>query len=102
MSSELLKDSELIAKSSDIYFKKDVISKILIVMSREKVKKQALFQIYGTIALLVLMIATIWITSFLITKRYISTPLLKLQASASMIAKGDLDTFVDKRSRDEI
>jgi signal transduction histidine kinase/CheY-like chemotaxis protein/HPt (histidine-containing phosphotransfer) domain-containing protein len=98
----LLKDSELIAKSSDIYFKKDVISKILIVMSRKKLKKQALFQIYGTIALLILIIAAIWITSIFITRRYISTPLLKLQASASMIAKGDLDTFVDKSSRNEI
>jgi hypothetical protein len=37
----LLKSSDLIVKSSDIYFKKNVISKILIVMSREKLKKQA-------------------------------------------------------------
>jgi len=102
MSQALLKDTELIAKSADIYFKEKKINKILIVMSREKVKKQALFQIYGTIALLILIIAAIWITSILITKRYISTPLLKLQASASMIAKGDLDTFVDKRGHDEI
>jgi CheY-like chemotaxis protein/signal transduction histidine kinase/HAMP domain-containing protein len=98
----LLKNSDLIAKSSDIYFKKDVISKILIVMSREKLKKQALFQIYGMIALLILIIAAIWITSIFITRRYITTPLAKLQTSASLIAKGDLDTFVDKSSRDEI
>jgi signal transduction histidine kinase len=102
MSPALLKDSELIAKSSDIYFKEKIISKILIVMSREKLKKQALFQIFGTIALLILIIAAIWLTSIFITRRYISTPLLKLQASASMIARGDLDTFVDKSSRDEI
>jgi signal transduction histidine kinase len=102
MSPALLKDSELIAKSSDIYFKEKIISKILIVMSREKLKKQALFQIFGTIALLILIIAAIWLTSIFITRRYISTPLLKLQTSASMIARGDLDTFVDKSSRDEI
>ncbi len=41
----LLKSSEFIAKSSDIYFKEKIISKILIVMSRESVKKQALLQI---------------------------------------------------------
>ena len=102
MSPALLKDTELIAKSSDIYFKEKIISKVLIVMSREKLKKQALFQIFGTIALLILIIAAIWLTSIFITRRYISTPLLKLQASASMIAQGDLDTFVDKSSRDEI
>ena len=102
MSPALLKDSELIAKSSDIYFKEKKISKILIVMSRENVKKQVLFQFYGTIALLILIIAAIWLTSIFITRRYISSPLLKLQESASLIARGDLDTFVDKSSRDEI
>ncbi len=96
------KDADLIAKSSKIYFKDSVISKILIVMSRENVNKQVLIQIYSTIALLILIIATIWLTSIFITRRYISSPLLKLQESASMIARGDLDTFVDKSSSDEI
>ena len=98
----LLKSSEFIAKSSDIYFKENIISTILIVMSRESVKKQALLQICSTIALLILIIAAIWLTSIVITRRYISRPLLKLQESASLIAHGDLDTFVDKTSSDEI
>jgi len=102
MSPALLKDSELIAKSSDIHFKEKIISKILIVMSRENVKKQVLFKIYGTIALLILIIAAIWLTSIFITRRYISSPLLKLQESASLIARGDVNTFVDKSNRDEI
>jgi signal transduction histidine kinase/HAMP domain-containing protein len=102
MSPALLKNTELIAKSSDIYFKEKMISKIVIIMSLEKAKNQALYQFYGTIALLVLIIAAIWLTSILVTRRYIATPLQKLQASASLIAKGDLDTFVDKSSSDEI
>jgi signal transduction histidine kinase/HAMP domain-containing protein len=52
--------------------------------------------------LLILVIAAIWLTSIFITRRYISSPLLKLQESASLIARGDLDTFVDKSSTDEI
>ena len=99
---ELLKDADLIAKSANIHYKKNKISKILIVMSREDVKRQAIFQIYGAIALLTLIIAAIWLTSIFITRRYISSPLLKLQESASLIARGDLDTFVDKSSSDEI
>jgi signal transduction histidine kinase/HAMP domain-containing protein len=99
---QLVKGSDLIAKSADIYFKDSVISTILIVMSRENVKKQVFIQIYGTIALLILIIAAIWLTSIFVTRRYISSPLLKLQESASMIARGDLDTFVDKSSSDEI
>jgi signal transduction histidine kinase/HAMP domain-containing protein len=94
--------ADLIAKSSDIYYKDSVISVILIVMSRKIVKQQVHFQIYGTVALLILIIVAIWLTSIFITRRYISSPLLKLQESASLIARGDLDTFVDKSSSDEI
>jgi len=98
----LLQGSEFILKSSDIYFEESKVGKILIVMSRESVRKQARLQIYGIIALTVLIISAIWLTSIVITKRYISRPLLKLQESASLIAHGDLDTFVDKSSSDEI
>ena len=102
MPSTLLKGSEFIAKSSDILFKENKVSTILIVMSRESVRKQAILQIYSIIGLLILIIVAIWLTSIFITKRYISSPLLKLQESASLIAHGDLDTFVDKSSSDEI
>ena len=74
MSPALLKDADLIAKSADIYFEEKIISDILIVMSRENVKKQVFFQIYGTITLLILIIAAIWLTSIFITTRYISSP----------------------------
>ena len=93
---------DYIAKSSDIYFNENAIATILIVMSRESVKKQALLQIYGTVSLLILIVAAVWLTSIFITKRYISFPLLKLQEAASAIAQGDLDTDVEKSGRDEI
>ncbi|NIM21690.1 MAG: GAF domain-containing protein, partial [Candidatus Latescibacteria bacterium] len=54
------------------------------------------------ITLTIFIIGAIALTSLVITKRYISRPLLKLQESASLIAHGDLDTFVDKSSSDEI
>ena len=98
----LLKNSEFIVKSADIHFEESKVGKILIVMSRETVKKQVFLLIYGIIALTVLIISAIWLTSVVITKRYISRPLLKLQESASLIAHGDLDTFVDKSSSDEV
>ena len=43
-SPSLIQDFDLIAKSSDIYFKKNIIGKILIVMSPEEEKKKAIFQ----------------------------------------------------------
>jgi len=94
--------SKYIAKSSSINFKENAIATILIVMSRNSVKKQALLQIFGTVSLLILIVAAVWLTSIFITKRYISFPLLKLQEAASAIAQGDLETDVEKSGRDEI
>ena len=98
----LSKGSGFIFKSSDIYFEENKVGKILTVMSRKGVRKQAILQIYGIIALTVVIIAAIWLTSIAITRRYISRPLLKLQESASLIAHGDLGTFIDKSSSGEI
>ena len=92
MPSTLLKESEFIAKSSDIHFRENKVATILIVMSRENVRKKALFQIYGVIILSILIIVAIWLTSIFITRKYITSPLSKLQQSASSIANGDLDT----------
>lgn len=89
----LLKGSEFIAKSSEIYFEENKVGQILIVMSRNALKKQTLLQICGIVALTIFIIAAIWITSITISKKYISRPLLKLQESASLIAQGDLNTF---------
>ncbi len=102
MPSKLLSGSEFIVKSSDIYFGENKVGKILSVMSRKSVQKQVLLQIYGIIALTLFIIAAIWVTCVIITRRYISRPLLKLQESASLIAQGDLDSFVDKSGRGEI
>jgi len=99
---KLYTESEYITKSSDIFFKEKAIATILIVMSRDSLKKQALLQIYVTVSLLILIVAAIWLTSIFITKRYISFPLLKLQEAASAISQGDLDTDVEKGGRDEI
>ena len=102
MPSKLLSGSEFIVKSSDIYFGENKVGKILSVMSRKIVREQVLLQIYGIIALTLFIIAAIWVTCVIITRRYISRPLLKLQESASLIAQGDLDSFVDKSGRCEI
>ena len=102
MPSTLFSGQEFIAKSADIQFRGNLVSKILIVISRESVREKALLQIYGIATLSIIIIVAIWFTSIFITKRYISSPLLKLQESASSIAHGDLDTIVDKSSSDEI
>jgi len=94
--------SQFIDKISDILYEGNKVGTIRLAMSRESVKKELIVTILGIIALTILIIVAITMTSLVITKKYISRPLLKLQESASLIAHGDLDTFVDKSSSDEI
>ena len=94
--------SQFIMKISDILYEGNKVGTIRLAMSRESVKKELIVTILGITALTILIIAAIALLSLVITKRYISSPLLKLQESASLIAHGDLDTFVDKSSNDEV
>jgi signal transduction histidine kinase len=96
------RSSEFISKSSDILFEGSKIGTILIVLSRETEREQILLQIYEIIALTILIIVAISLTSIVITRRYISRPLWRLQESASLIAHGDLETSIDTSSSDEV
>lgn len=93
---------QFIDKTSNILYEGNKVGMIRLVMSRESVKKELIVTILRTITLTVLIIVAIAITSLIITKKYISRPLLKLQESAARIAHGDLDTFIDKSGSDEI
>lgn len=94
--------SGFIRRSSTIIFEGSQVGTVQIIFSRDRIKKQLLLQIYGIIAITVVIIVAISLTSIIITRRYISRPLWKLQESASLIAHGDLDTSIDTGSSDEI
>ena len=96
------KSSEFIVKSVDIFHTNEKIGRIQLVISRESVRKQVVLNMISMFLLTILIIAAIFMTSIVITRRYIARPLSQLQNSASLIAYGDLDTFIDTRSRDEI
>lgn len=53
--------SKFIARSSDLIFAENKIGEIRIVVSGESARKQVLWQIYGMVALIVLIIVAIWI-----------------------------------------
>jgi hypothetical protein len=61
MQPSLFLGSKFIVKSSDIEFAGSKIGKIRIVVSGESARKQVLLQIYGIVALIVLIIAAIWV-----------------------------------------
>jgi signal transduction histidine kinase len=95
-------DKSLLTREAGIFYEDNKVGTILIQMTRERHRRQLMHQIYGITALTVVIILAIWITTFLMTRRYITNPLKRLQDSASKIAVGELDAFVDKSGDDEI
>jgi signal transduction histidine kinase len=91
-----------IAKTSDIIYQGQKVGTIQLVMSREIIKKQLILNISVIVNLTLFIIIGISVTIIRITRRYISRPLSELQISATSIAQGDLDTFIDTTSNDEI
>jgi len=61
MQPSLFLGAKFIVKSADIQFAEGGVGKIRIVVSGESAKKQVLLQIYGIVALIVLIIAAIWL-----------------------------------------
>jgi len=94
--------SQFIAKTSDIIYAGQKVGMIQLVMSREIIKKELIVNISVIVNLTLVIIAGISVTSVFITRRYISRPLLELQNSATAIAQGDLEAFIDTSSSDEI
>lgn len=78
----------LIAREAGIFYEDNKVGTILIKMTRGKHRRQLIHQIYGITALTVVIISAIWITTLLISRRYITNPLKNLQDSASKIAVG--------------
>jgi methyl-accepting chemotaxis protein len=89
-------------KAADILFEKKQIGTIQLAVSRENVKREFILNIVGIVVLTILLIAAISLTSVVISRRYISGPLLRLQDSASAIAGRDLEASIDTTGRDEI
>jgi sigma-B regulation protein RsbU (phosphoserine phosphatase) len=94
--------SKFITLASDISFDGDVIGIMELVVSRSSVREQIVLNIAGIVALTVLVIIAIGITSLVVSRRYVAAPLSALQNSANQIAGGQLDTPIDASSRDEI
>src|SRR5262249_37648655 len=94
--------SQFLVKSSDIVYQGKKIGTIQLAVSRETVRNELIVSILVIVALTVLIIAAISLTSIVITRRYIASPLLKLQSSAGLIAAGNLEAPIDTASQDEI
>ena len=94
--------SEFIAETSPIVHDGEYIGEIQLVISRQNVKQELLLNVLSIVALAILVIIAISLTSIVISRRYIARPLMKLQHSAALIAEGDLEAPIETGRGDEI
>jgi len=94
--------SEFLVKAADISYKDRKIGTIQLAVSRNDVRSAIRVYTLGIVALTLLVIVAITLTSVIVTRKYISRPLLKLQNSAGLIASGNLEAPIDTTSQDEI
>jgi signal transduction histidine kinase/DNA-binding response OmpR family regulator/HAMP domain-containing protein len=94
--------SEFLVKAADISYKDKKIGEIQLAVSRENARKEIILDIFGIVALTLLIILAVSLTSIVITRRYIARPLLELQNSTGLIASGNLEAPIDTTSQDEI
>ena len=83
--------SKFMTKTADILFEGSQVGTIRFAISRASIKQELTLSIAGIIALTILLIVAISVTSMVITRRSISRPLSQLQDSATEIANGDLE-----------
>ena len=93
---------QFIAASQAIFYEDKNVGTLQVVMSRHALQQQLWRNIVGILVLTAIVIAAIFLISIVVTRRYISRPLMKLQHAAARIANGDLDTPIDTRGQDEI
>lgn len=99
---DFVDEPQFMAASQDIFYEDKNVGTLQVVMSRERLRQQLWRNVVGILALTLIVIAAIFLTSILVTRRYISRPLMKLQYAAALIANGDLDTPIETRGRGEI
>ena len=93
---------QFINKKADIHFEGNKVGTIQLVMSRGGVRHKFILNLIRVISLAASIIIAVFITSLLISRKYITRPLSKLQESACCIAGGNLASPVDKEGDDEI
>ncbi len=94
--------SRFVVTSSAVTREGQQIAQLRLAISKDGLHRELLFNIAVATALTLVIIASIALTSILISRRHISRPLQELQDSAQRIADGDLEADIRTRGNDEI
>jgi len=93
---------KFITKEAAVVYQKVVVGKVFLAMSRERINSLIVNNSVLAISLLFLIISAIFITIYILSRKYLFQPLTSLENSARSIAEGRLDTQIDTGSEDEI
>jgi signal transduction histidine kinase/CheY-like chemotaxis protein len=93
---------DFIIKESKILFEGAEVGNIRLAMSRGTIKREIVGNIINIVTLTILLIIGILLTSVVMTRRYIASPLRQLGHSAEAIAHGVLDAPINTDGTDEI
>ncbi len=94
--------SRFSTKETSISFDGKLIGKIQIAITRERITKTIVHNSILTIMFVILIISAIISIIYFNSKRYIFTPLSRLENSAAEISKGNWDADIDISGNDEI
>lgn len=94
--------AQFLVQTTEILYNDSKVGVMRLAMSRERIKNELIINIAGILALTILIIAAVALTSVVITRRYVARPLANLQRSATLIAQGDLDASIETSEHDEI
>ncbi|MCX6580227.1 MAG: ATP-binding protein [Candidatus Aminicenantes bacterium] len=96
------KIDDYLYQKSDLLYESREVGSIRVAIDKKVFQHELFSSIIVIISVTLAIIIAISITSIAITKRYIFHPLSQLEASAGLIAEGNLETVIDTDSNDEI
>lgn len=94
--------SNYLQQEREVFYQGNKVGTIRLIMSKESIKQRIALHILGIVNLSFFIITAIAITTYKITRNYITKPLLRLQNAAEHIALGNLDTVIEEMDQDEI
>ncbi|MGI9353930.1 MAG: response regulator [Rhizobiaceae bacterium] len=91
----------LLLRSAEVQFEGRPVGDFVVAVTRKSIYEKITLQALGVLMLAISVLAAVWLTSYLLSRRYITQPLVQLQQSAGRIAQGELDVPIEVNRRDE-
>ena len=95
-------DSKFIFKEQPIFYQENRVGHVVMVLSKERIRRQMMKQSLIIISLAFINIVAIFVTTFYLSKKHIFIPLKEFERSVNQISRGNLDARIRIDTLDEI